>query len=103
MVPANSGTAAVTMSEVSGVPTLDAVIDSPPESWMEPAGPSEAATRRLMSLETDVLPVEDLRPVVRELLAMAHAWIIDARFASATSGNSTAGEMARQLASGPAD
>src|SRR5207237_1995896 len=54
---ANNGTAAVTLSEVSGIPTLDAAIDSPPENWMDPSGPSEATTRRLLSLATDVLPV----------------------------------------------
>ncbi|MFO0630211.1 MAG: acetoacetate decarboxylase family protein [Polyangiales bacterium] len=54
---ANSTTAAISMSEVSGAPMMQAAIVCPDGPWLESSGPSEAITRRLMDLSTTVLPV----------------------------------------------
>lgn len=54
---ANSTTAAITSSEVSGTPVMKAAIDAPPGTWLAPGGPGDATTQPLLRLSTTVLPV----------------------------------------------
>jgi hypothetical protein len=60
LVPAfaymDSSMAAITRSEVSGVPTEQATLESPPDKWMGEAGPSERTLQPLLCLKTLVLP-----------------------------------------------
>lgn len=60
LVPAfaytDSSMAAITRSEVSGVPMEQAVLESPPDKWMGEAGPSESTLQPLLCLKTLVLP-----------------------------------------------
>lgn len=60
LVPAfaytDSSMAAITRSEVSGVPTEQAVLESPPDKWMGGAGPSEQTLQPLLRVKTLVLP-----------------------------------------------
>ena len=75
---ANSTTAAISASEVSGVPVMQATIVCPDGPWMEPGGPSESATRRLMDLSTTVLPVlgEGQGAEVRRLLEVTEGLVL---------------------------
>ena len=49
--------AAVTASEVNGIPTLRAVVEAPSDDWMADAGPSDASPQAFMRLVSQVLPV----------------------------------------------
>ena len=53
---ANSTTAAITGSEVSGIPTMRADLVSPATSWMDDAGPQHDE-QPLLRVRADVLPV----------------------------------------------
>ncbi|MCU0736613.1 MAG: hypothetical protein MUF20_14030, partial [Methylotetracoccus sp.] len=50
----NTDRAVITDREVNGRPTVQAIIDSPTDAWLTPAGP--IAARRLLKLETEVFP-----------------------------------------------
>jgi len=82
MVPvfsyANSTTAAISMSEVSGVPVMQADIQCPAGPWLDSSGPSEGTTRRLMDLCTTVLPVlgEGQGAEVRRLLEVTDGLVL---------------------------
>ncbi|MBK8254815.1 MAG: hypothetical protein IPK82_19415 [Polyangiaceae bacterium] len=54
---ADGTTVAITRSEVTGIPTQKAQIESPPDTWMEDSGPSNNTARRLLSVTAQVLPV----------------------------------------------
>jgi hypothetical protein len=47
---------AITSSEIDGVPTLSAEIQSPPSLWMDPAGPAKQKGESLLSVSSLVLP-----------------------------------------------
>jgi len=53
---ANRSAAATSRSEVSGIPTLPAVLASPADRWMEHAGPSPKTPQPLLTVLADVLP-----------------------------------------------
>jgi len=82
MVPvfsyANSTTAAISASEVSGVPVMQATITCPEGPWLTPDGPREGATRRLMDLSTTVLPVlgEGQGAEVRQLIEVTDGLVL---------------------------
>ncbi|MEZ4308147.1 MAG: hypothetical protein R3F14_08895 [Polyangiaceae bacterium] len=54
---ADGTTVAITRSEVSGIPTQKAMIDSPPDTWMSDSGPSDGTARRVLDVTAQVLPV----------------------------------------------
>ena len=54
---ANSTTAAITRSEVSGIPVMKATVSDPTGTWMAPGGPGEDTSRPLVRVSTTVLPV----------------------------------------------
>lgn len=82
MVPvfsyANSTTAAISMSEVSGVPMMQASITCPEGEWLESSGPSDAVIRRLMDLSATVLPVlgEGQGAEVRRLIEVTDGLVL---------------------------
>jgi hypothetical protein len=47
---------AITSSEIDGIPTLSAEIQSPPSLWMDPAGPAKQKGESLLSVSSLVLP-----------------------------------------------
>ncbi|MDI1430393.1 hypothetical protein [Polyangium sorediatum] len=53
---ANRATAAISASEVSGIPTLPATLASPPDRWMDHAGPSPKTPQPLLTVVAEVLP-----------------------------------------------
>ncbi|MDI1444177.1 hypothetical protein [Polyangium sp. 6x1] len=53
---ANRSAAAVSASEVSGIPTLPAVLASPADRWMDHAGPSPKTPQPLLTVLAEVLP-----------------------------------------------
>ncbi|MCK6551030.1 acetoacetate decarboxylase family protein [Myxococcota bacterium] len=53
---ANSTTAAITGSEVSGIPMLKVSLDSPPDHWMRDAGLSAHAKQSFLQMTSSVLP-----------------------------------------------
>jgi hypothetical protein len=52
----DDGLAANSAIEVDGIPTVKATLDSPPTTWMDEAGPSESAYRRVLGLSTLLFP-----------------------------------------------
>ncbi len=54
---ANSTMATITSTEVTGIPMMKAVIESPPGTWLADSGPGDATTDPLVRLTTPVLPV----------------------------------------------
>ncbi|MFO0756793.1 MAG: hypothetical protein U0359_09890 [Byssovorax sp.] len=54
---ANSTTAAIARSEVIGIATTKAEIESPPEVWMTDRGPARDKLRTLLRVSSEVLPV----------------------------------------------
>jgi len=60
MIPAfvfaDSETAVISGREINGLPAIAAAIKSPSNTWMTDSGPSEAADRGLLTLETMLLP-----------------------------------------------
>lgn len=56
---ANTATAAITGSEVSGIPMLQVDIASPPSTWMDPAGPSGSSGQALVRMTSLVFPSSD--------------------------------------------
>lgn len=52
----SDGTAASTASEVHGIPTTQARLSSPPSSWMQESGPSDATPTGFLDLKTLVFP-----------------------------------------------
>ena len=67
---ANRATAAISASEVSGIPTLPATLASPPDRWMDHAGPSPKTPQPLLTVVAEVLPAAGVgqkaeqRPVI---------------------------------------
>lgn len=53
---ANSTTAAITGSEVSGIPMLKVSLDSPPDHWMRDAGLSSHSKQSFLKMTSSVLP-----------------------------------------------
>lgn len=101
---ADSAIAAITSSEVSGIPTLNAELESPPDAWMESDGMSTRADRPVLRVVTEVLPVvgEGQEVTQRVLLEIsegeplpmtdAEAW----RFVGSEWGRVLKGELARK-------
>jgi len=54
---ADGSTVAITRSEVTGIPTQKAEIESPPDTWMEDNGPANRTAHRLLTVRAQVLPV----------------------------------------------
>lgn len=75
---ANSTTAAISLSEVSGVPVMQATINCPEGPWMNSGGPSESVSRQLMDLSTTVLPVigEGQGAEVRRLIEVTDGLVL---------------------------
>lgn len=57
---ANSATAAISLSSITGIPTMTAELESPPNTWLDRRGPSPTASDQYMILRGDVLPVLNL-------------------------------------------
>lgn len=53
---ANRAAAAISASEVSGIPTLPALLASPADRWMDHAGPSPKTPQPLLTVLAEVLP-----------------------------------------------
>jgi hypothetical protein len=56
---ANTATAAITGSEVSGIPMLKVEIDSPPSTWLDDSGPSGECNQPLVQMSSIVFPSSD--------------------------------------------
>lgn len=56
---ANTATAAITGSEVSGIPMLKVEIDSPPNTWLDESGPSGKSGQMLVQMNSIVFPSSD--------------------------------------------
>ncbi len=52
----NTSTAAITGCEVRGQPTARAVLEKPPDVWMEESGPSEGSDQALLTCRATVVP-----------------------------------------------
>jgi hypothetical protein len=53
---ANSTTATITSTEVTGIPVMKAVVECPNGTWLDASGPGEATTDPLLRMTTTVLP-----------------------------------------------
>ncbi len=54
---ANSTTATITSTEVTGIPVMKALVECPNGTWLDASGPGEATTDPLLRMTTTVLPV----------------------------------------------